>query len=569
MRSIDTDQRRSLSKSVNIGYHCLCFFLSLDNTNIAVMAHAVRFSNPSTDGVAYRHLYSRGTEPLSTGAEVRELVTSHTVPPCTMRWRFETKFKRQKSGNKNVILKHILETCQEHQLEPISITNPSHAGPGQYVDVLFANGDDLMKAWNAQLSFDFYGTQPSIVGRGSKLGSDVIAIEIKTLPARTDLTAFVQMLQKDDRLRQAGEIIDVWAAEKASDRTFQGIIFILFQVKSVAGVPSVAAKVKIPGHYVINEVAYPLRYAGRPDWCRYCRNDGKVSFHSVHACPKSKCITCGHMGHSSVACEVKRKARQGEDEGAAEAQAPSQVDIPAPAPAQQPLRESISDQQVAGAPHPQQATLQVAKSSRDTTAEGSANPSETLSQTTAAQDQGSEQASVKDAAAAKLAAKKQARFEKLKQNRKEKKQLLREQAAAQKAQKNKPEAQKADAQGDFKGKGQDQAAPGVSQTVAKGKQAQAVKQPSNGPASNSQAPSSSAQKAQESAVRSTKASGPKSQAQARRQAPENLPKKQLQYIKAMERRLLRLCLEDANADVSELVQSMGVVALSSDDDSDL
>lgn len=503
------------------------------------MALPVRCSTPSQDGLAYRHLYSRNAEPLITGAELRELVVGYNVPPCTMRWKFETKFKRKASGNKDVILKHVLETCQKHKLEPVNISSPCDAGPGQYVDVLFANGEDLMKAWNAELTFDFYGTQPGIVGRGSKLGSDMVAFEVKTLPFNTNLTTFVQMLQQDERLRQAGDIIDVWATEKTSTRRFQGVVLVLLQVHSVAGVPSVTARTKIPGYFVIKKVPYLVKYAGRPGWCQSCRRDDEASFHSIHACPNSKCVTCGKTDHSSVNCELKRKGKQ---------HATEEVSIEVQANAQQAFNVRESPKQKSKELDPPTQPIQGQ-----------------ILATQPSKDPAPQEHAAKDAVASEKNAEEVARLERLNQKRKAKLQAFKEKAKAKKAaekaaKEHRPEPQSSSVQILTEQKLKEPASQAMpTKQVDKGQvlQTQAPQQ-----AAKTQAPKPAGKE------QAHKAQGSRSQASAGRQRPENLPKKQLQYIKAMERRLLQLCLEDADADVSKLAQSMGVIALSSDDDSD-
>ncbi|KAJ9476657.1 hypothetical protein PHBOTO_000341 [Pseudozyma hubeiensis] len=252
----------------------------------------------------YKLLYSRGAKPLMSGKHLHIELETTGVPPGGVRWAFSTRYRPSKPSYRNVLLQGILEMCKKHNLTPLEI-RPLQGGRS-LVDVIFANGDDVMTVYEGELTFDFYGTQPELVDRAMPDRKHV-ALCIQTLPARTNLRALVPVLQEHPRISKAGTVVDVWSAHCSDSKQFKGKILVLLELFTQNGVVPLETRAAIPGWFVFDGVAYLVLFPDRPAWCVHCRYSERGPFHSRYTCPALVCATCAKHGHTSVDCGKRQK----------------------------------------------------------------------------------------------------------------------------------------------------------------------------------------------------------------------------------------------------------------------
>ncbi len=228
--------------------------------------------------------------------------------------------------------------CRRHKLTPLEIRHPPAVNGQHYVDVIFADGYEVNMAYDNDLTFEFYGTYPQPVSRGIP-DFRHIAMCIQFLAADCDFKDVMAALHRNPRIRQAGRVIGAWAIDRADTATFSGRLLVLLELHTHYGLVSVGARTAVPGWFVYQERSYLVRSANRLAWCANasCRMDEQGSFHSMHTCPHTRCITCGTQQHTSVDCPrrqaqvaPKKSAGGGANNGnAANAQPSSHLEAPA------------------------------------------------------------------------------------------------------------------------------------------------------------------------------------------------------------------------------------------------
>lgn len=229
------------------------------------------------------------------------------VPPGGVRWQFSTRYRPSKSSYRDVLLESILDMCKKHNLSPLEIRQPTSLCGSGFVDVIFANGEDVLKVYEEEITFDFYGSRPELVDRGMP-DRNYVALCIQTLPSDTILDDLVKKLKADARIREIGTIVDVWSLHFPDSRAFKGKVLVLLELTRQEGGVPLKARASIPGWFVFNDVAYLVRYPDRPAWCFNCRYDETGSFHSMYTCPKRPCSSCKKKGHAAINC-AKRRAQ--------------------------------------------------------------------------------------------------------------------------------------------------------------------------------------------------------------------------------------------------------------------
>ncbi|EST06438.1 hypothetical protein PSEUBRA_004337 [Kalmanozyma brasiliensis GHG001] len=255
-----------------------------------------------TSDYQYRLVHSRGARPVLGARDLHVEVETTGVPPGGVRYRFATRYRPSKSSYRDVLLERILEMCKAHKLTPLEIRSADRHG---YVDVIFANGDDVIKVYDKDISFDFYGTQPELFERATPDRRHV-AMCIQTLPSSTNLNDVQVALKDDVRMRKAGQIVDIWSLHCPASGQFKGKVLVLLELHTRNGEVTLDTRAAIPGWFVFNGIAYLVRFPDRPTWCFTCRYDTLAPFHSMHTCPKAPCRTCKRSGHASVECKVRR-----------------------------------------------------------------------------------------------------------------------------------------------------------------------------------------------------------------------------------------------------------------------
>ncbi|TKY90732.1 hypothetical protein EX895_000730 [Sporisorium graminicola] len=255
----------------------------------------------------YRLLYSQGGKPFMKGEDLYDELETNGIPSGGVRWQFSTRFRPSKSGFRDVLLESILDMCQKHKLTPLEIRHPLTQGGRSFVDVIFAKGEDVLKVYEYEIAFDFYGSKPELVNRAIPVRKH-IALCIQTLPALTNLAAVLAAVRANVRIREAGSIVDVWALHCADSGVFKGKVLVLLELTTQNDVVHLKARASIPGWFVFDGVAYLVRFPERPFWCFQCRYDERGSFHSMHTCPHYPCSVCKKKGHAAVNC-AKRRAQ--------------------------------------------------------------------------------------------------------------------------------------------------------------------------------------------------------------------------------------------------------------------
>ncbi|SNX81822.1 uncharacterized protein MEPE_00527 [Melanopsichium pennsylvanicum] len=254
----------------------------------------------------YRIVYARENKPLIKAKDLHVEVETNAIPPGGVRWKFATRYRASRPSYRNVLLQSILDMCRQHKLTPLEIKHPHSQGGYEFVDVTFASPEDVLKVYDGDITFDFYGTEPELIDRGIPDRKHV-AMCVQMLPTDTDLQLVVKQLQENERIRQAGRIRDVWSLHCPTSGTFKGKVLVLLKLHTQRGLAPLDVRSAVPGWFVFNKTAYLVRFADRPGWCFNCRYDEKSPFHSVFSCPNAPCSTCGNKSHSSVQCS-KRKA---------------------------------------------------------------------------------------------------------------------------------------------------------------------------------------------------------------------------------------------------------------------
>lgn len=274
----------------------------------------------TTDEFEYRLLWSRGPKPQMSGSDLHIELETTGVPPGGVRWEFSTLYRPSKACYRDVLLQKILEMCTIHKLTAIDIRQPKMRGNINFIDVIFATEADVLKVYEEELSFDFYGTQPKAVDRGI-CDPKYVAVCIQTLPSDSCPKQLLAEIQSDQRIRKAGKVMDIWALHCPKSRRFKGKVLMLLELHTQNGVVSLETRAAVPGWIVVNKVAYLVRFPDRPTWCFHCRYDETAPFHSQHACPAGPCSCCRQKGHASVACPKrqaqiakKKKKKADEDE---------------------------------------------------------------------------------------------------------------------------------------------------------------------------------------------------------------------------------------------------------------
>lgn len=283
---------------------------------LQVSQHTAVLSYSKMDGeFEYRLVSSRGREPVMAGKDLHVEVEPTGIPPGGVRWQFSTRYRTSKSSYRDVLLQSILEMCKKHNLTPLEIRHPLPQGGRQFVDVIFANNEDVLEVYEGEFTFDFYGTEPELVDRAMPDRRHV-ALCIQMLPSDAQLPEVVTALEANDRIKKAGQIVDVWSVHDPASRKFNGKLLVLLELHTQKGAVVLAARAAIPGWFVFRNTAYLVRFADRPAWCFHCRYDEQAPFHSMHSCPSAPCNCCKKSGHASVRCpkrqaQVARKPRNG------------------------------------------------------------------------------------------------------------------------------------------------------------------------------------------------------------------------------------------------------------------
>ncbi len=101
--------------------------------------------------------------------------------PAPYDGEFPTRFRISKPSYRNVLLESILEMCNENGVTPLEIRHPRALNGCEFVDVVFAKGDDVIKIYDNEVSFDFYGTRPELVDRANAI-QEHVALCIKPFP---------------------------------------------------------------------------------------------------------------------------------------------------------------------------------------------------------------------------------------------------------------------------------------------------------------------------------------------------------------------------------------------------
>ncbi|GAK62159.1 uncharacterized protein PAN0_001c0356 [Moesziomyces antarcticus] len=254
----------------------------------------------------YRLLYKRGTAPVMKGADLRLELETTGVPPGGVRWELETRYRPSKVAYRDVMMQSILAMCKHHNLTPLEIRTPFSQCSGSYIDVIFAKGEDVIKAYEDEITFDFYGTQPKVFDRGIP-DSKHVAMCIQMLPADTNLQEVLEKVKSHPRIRQAGKVVDVWSMHHPHSTTFAGRVLVLLELHTEGDSVPLSARAAVPGWFEYRGRVYLVRFAGRPAWCFQCRYNEVGNFHSASTCPRMSCIACKQTGHTSVDCAKRQK----------------------------------------------------------------------------------------------------------------------------------------------------------------------------------------------------------------------------------------------------------------------
>ncbi|SPO21094.1 uncharacterized protein UTRI_00571 [Ustilago trichophora] len=266
----------------------------------------------------YRLVSSHGAEPVMAGQDLHVEVETTGIPPGGVRWQFSTRYRVSKSSYRDVLLQNILNMCKKHRLTPLEIRHPIPQGGTQFVDVIFGNDDDVIKAYDGDIAFEFYGTELELVDRAMPNRKHV-ALCIQMLPSDSDMQEVLRALQENGRIRRAGKIMDVWSIHCRNSGRFNGKVLVLLELHTQKGAVTLEARTSIPGWFVFRNIAYLVRFADRPAWCFNCRYDEQMPFHSMHNCPVSPCSCCKKKDHTSVRCptrqaQVARKPRNNQNQ---------------------------------------------------------------------------------------------------------------------------------------------------------------------------------------------------------------------------------------------------------------
>lgn len=260
----------------------------------------------TTNEFEYRLLYSRGSKPHLSGPDLNIELESTGVPPGGIRWEFSTLYRPSKACYRDILLQKMLEMCTKHKLTALDIRQPKMRGNVNFVDVIFATEQDVLKVYEEGLTFDFYGTKPEVTDRGTGDRKHV-PLCIQTLPSDSCSQQIVEQIKANKRIRKAGQVVDIWALHCPESRRFKGKVLVLLELHTHDYVITLETRNAVPGWFVMNDVAYLVRFPDRPTWCFNCRYDETAPFHSIHACPKAPCSCCKQKGHAAVACP-KRQA---------------------------------------------------------------------------------------------------------------------------------------------------------------------------------------------------------------------------------------------------------------------
>ncbi|CBQ67913.1 conserved hypothetical protein [Sporisorium reilianum SRZ2] len=273
----------------------------------------------------YRLLYSQGGKPFMSGEDLYFELETTGIPPGGVRWQFSTRYRPTKSSYRDVLLENILAMCKKHKLTPLEIRHPLPQGGRGFVDVIFAKGEDVLKVYEGEITFDFYGSKPELVDRAMPVRKHV-ALCIQTLPSSSNLGEVLAAVKADARIQETGNVVDVWSLHCPDSDLFKGKVLVLLELATQNGVVPLKARASIPGWFVFNEVAYLVRFPDRPQWCFHCRYDQDGSFHSIHTCPHNSCSSCKKKGHTAVDCATRRAQIAKKKRGDARADASSDED---------------------------------------------------------------------------------------------------------------------------------------------------------------------------------------------------------------------------------------------------
>ncbi|SNX81823.1 uncharacterized protein MEPE_00528 [Melanopsichium pennsylvanicum] len=254
----------------------------------------------------YRLAYSSGAKPILEGRHLHIELDSTGVPPGGVHWQFSTRFRPSRSSYSDVLIETIIKMCKKHNLTPLDVRLSLQSGcGGRFVDVIFAKGADVLKVYENEISFDFYGTQPKVVDRGTP-NPKHMALCIQLLPRKVNFNAVVDALRTDPRMLEAGRISDVWSLHRPESGVFTGKILALLELRTLNAAVAYEARAAVPGWFVFRGTAYLVRFCDRPMWCFDCRYNDKIAFHSLHTCPFIRCQTCRARDHASVNCPTRQ-----------------------------------------------------------------------------------------------------------------------------------------------------------------------------------------------------------------------------------------------------------------------
>lgn len=264
----------------------------------------------------YHLLYSREEEPSIRGENLHLELETTGIPDGGVRWQFITRYRPSKPSYRNVLLQAILEMCKKHELTPLEIRHPHCQGGRSFVDVVFANKDDVIKVCNREITFEYYGTHPQLVNSAMP-DRNHVALCIQILPRDVDLPAVERAILKHPQIRKVGHVLDIWSVHCPKSNQFEGSVLVLLELFTQQGVVPLETRASIPSWFVFNGVAYIVLFPNRPAWCFHCRYDESGVFHSRYTCPAIPCETCKKKGHTSVECAKRRMqvAKKQQDDG--------------------------------------------------------------------------------------------------------------------------------------------------------------------------------------------------------------------------------------------------------------